>query len=275
MNFDYEFLDSGNGLKLERFGNNILIRPEKKASWTPKINAWKADAICQYDQKNTYVWEKKASFNEAWSINYGTLCFELRLSQSKNIGIFPEQEKNWQWLHEKIKQKNNYHPNVLNLFAYTGAATLVAASAGAEVCHVDASKSVVNWAFRNAQLSGLSNNPIRWIVDDALKFMQREIKRGILYDGIILDPPPMGHSKNGIFTFKKNTLLLLELCRRLLKPDASFFLFNCYAMNYTPQIAKELIMQIFKQKKLRAGELFIGKSLSNRISCSAYVRFND
>ncbi len=274
MPLDYELLDSGNQRRWERFGNNTIIRPEVRALWQPRLAEWSANAQGTYQEKGTCVWQQNHSWKEPWVVTMGSLCFELHLSQSKNIGIFPEQIKNWQWLSHVIKVSKKPNPRVLNLFAYTGGATLVAALAGAEVCHVDASKSTVRWASKNAELSLLTQRSIRWIADDAIQFLKREIKRGVYYDGIILDPPPVGHGAKGIFTFKNNAVQLLNLCKQVLVPKPLFFLFNCYAMNYTHLMAKELVASVFKQEKLKSAELFIQEESRNKqISCSVYVRF--
>ncbi len=273
MQLDYVLLDSGNQKKWERFGNNTIIRPEVRAVWQPRLTEWSASAEARQQEKGAYVWHQEVSWKEPWLIKMDQLCFELHLSQAKNIGIFPEQIKNWQWLSHVIQNSPKPNPRVLNLFAYTGAATLVAASAGAEVCHVDASKSTLRWASKNALLSQLDNQSIRWIADDAMQFLKREIKRGVFYDGIILDPPPVGHGPKGIFTFKNNVEQLLGLCKQALAPKPLFFLFNCYAMNYTHAMAKELVASVFQQEKFKSAELFIQEECRKKqISCSVYVR---
>jgi 23S rRNA (cytosine1962-C5)-methyltransferase len=194
------------------------------------------------------------------------------LSQSKNVGLFPEQEANWQWLRQTISAQGA--PNILNLFAYTGGATLVAAKAGAQVCHVDSAKSTVRWASHNWEISGLGNRPVRWIVDDAMKFLRREIARGVRYDGVILDPPPVGHGKGSIFAFKKHALDLLALTKQALRDKPLLFLFNCYALNYTPAMAKEWVQMVFGRIPMESGELFVNeKKRSKTLSCSVYVRF--
>jgi 23S rRNA (cytosine1962-C5)-methyltransferase len=273
MQLNYELLDSGNQQKWERFGDNTVIRPEVRAVWQPRLAQWSANAHCKYQEKGVYVWQKDISWKEPWLIKMDSLCFELHLSQSKNIGIFPEQIKNWRWLSHVIKNSSKPNPKVLNLFAYTGGATLVAAKAGARVCHVDASKSTMHWASQNALLSLLNNQSIRWIADDAVQFLKREIKRGVVYDGIILDPPPVGHGTKGAFVFKNNVEQLLILCKQVLRHKPLFFLFNCYAMNYSHDMAKKLVVSVFKEEKFKSAELFIQeKNRRKQISCSVYVR---
>jgi len=213
---DYELLDCGDRLKLERFGTTKLIRPEMGAIDEPKepIGDWVTDSECYSEGKSLFRWEPLL---EPWVITYGSLKFELRLSQSKNIGIFPEQASNWAWLSKKVKPGSK----ILNLFAYTGAASLVCAQAGAHVTHVDVSKSSVKWASDNARLSAVDN--IRWIVEDARVFLKREIARKNIYDGLILDPPPFGKAGQNSFLFNRDILELLDLCKQVLKPEPDYF----------------------------------------------------
>ncbi|MEI6789747.1 MAG: class I SAM-dependent methyltransferase [Myxococcaceae bacterium] len=258
---DYDLLDSGDGFKLERFGLLKLIRPDASALCKPKQpkNTWIADSICESLGKNLFAWQPNL---EPWMINYGALKLELRLSQSKNIGIFPEQESNWKWLTQKIRPGSK----ILNLFAYTGAASLVCAQKGAQVCHVDASKAAVKWASDNAKLNNLKN--IRWIVEDAQVFLKREIARKSTYDGLILDPPPFGKADKASFLFNRDILELLDLCKQVLKPEPELFLINSYAVNLKPSDLKNLVLRYFGKQKIEAGELRIGP-----LSLSAYARF--
>ena len=258
---DYDLLDFGDGLKLERFGSKKLIRPEAGADKQPKHlrNAWVADSTCESQGKNVFVWRPNLV---PWLISYGDLKLELRLSQSKNIGIFPEQESNWQWLAQKIRPGSQ----ILNLFAYTGAASLICAQKGARVCHVDASKSAVQWASDNAAVNNLKN--IRWIVEDARIFLKREIARKHIYDCLILDPPPFGQASSGNFLFNRDILELLECCRQVLKPQPELFLINSYAVNLKPQDLRNLVARYFRKQKIEAGELKIGP-----LSLSTYARF--
>ena len=283
-NFDsqYQLLDSGNGYKLEKFGNNILARPDTNCVWArqkPAGECWdKASAIFRSN------WEFKNNFKEPWTISYNKLKDEgicskqikmhLRASISKNIGIFPEQSSHWLWFSKLIAEAKQ-QPNVLNLFAYTGGATLCAAAAGAKVCHVDASKSVVNWANQNQELSGLKDAPIRWIVDDCTKFVSRELKRGVKYDGIILDPPAFGRDQKGnVFEFEKQVCQLLELCKQVLSPKPLFFIFNGYSMGYSATVLKNLLHDFFKNKSIEFGELQLEETETGRnLPCSLFARF--
>lgn len=282
-NFDeqYQLIDSGNNYKLEKFGNNIIIRPDTNCVWQTRKSEseWnKASAIFKSD------WSFKNNFQRTWLISYNklknagisnqTIKMNLRATSSKNIGIFPEQSAHWLWASELIA-KSKKQPNVLNLFAYTGGATLCAAAAGAKVCHVDASKSAVTWASQNQELSGLQNTPIRWIVDDCTKFVTREIKRGTRYDAIIMDPPAFGHDQKGkIFEFEKQVHNLLNLCAQVLSNEPLFFIFNGYSMGYSATVLKNLLQDFFKVKSIEFGELQIKETDSNRnLPCSLYARF--
>lgn len=258
---DYELLDFGEGVKLERFGPKILKRPEASALGRPKVpvEAWQPDSVCTALSKNKFHWDRALL---PWQITYGDIRLELRLSDSKNIGIFPEQERNWAWLSKKVRPG----ANILNLFAYTGGASLVCAKKGAQVCHVDASKAAVNWASKNARLSSLEN--IRWIVDDAKTFLKREIARNSQYDGLILDPPPFGKAGTLNFQFSRDILVLLELAKQVLKPETGFFLLNSYAVNMKPKELKRLVFSYFGDKQIEAGELKI-----QELSLSTYARF--
>jgi 23S rRNA (cytosine1962-C5)-methyltransferase len=274
---DYELLDSGAGQKWERFGERSVVRPDSMAIWSPAQDpaTWQADAHCVRAAGGSYEWQTTFSKGDTWVVSYGPIQFELRLSQSKNIGVFPEQEDNWHWI-DKVVRQSSAPLKILNLFAYTGGATLAATQAGAEVCHVDASKSTVNWASRNYKLSGLQDKPVRWIVDDALKFTKREIARGVRYDGVILDPPPFGHGAAGTFAFRKQAYELLMLCKQVLVPKPKLFVFNCYALNYTPQMAKALVGEVFGARSMECGELLVHeKKRPKALSCSVYVRFSE
>lgn len=279
---EYELIDSGNGLKLERFGNNIISRPDTNCVWNTKCNAnefMKASATFK-----GMGWQFAKQFKEPWTINYKTLKDEgickheikmhLRATISKNIGIFPEQSANWLWMSKLIAAQKK-QPHILNLFAYTGGATLCAAAAGAVVCHVDASKSTVNWASQNQKLSGLEDAKIRWIVDDCGKFVSREIKRETKYDGIILDPPAFGRDNTGkIFEFEKQIYSLLEMCKKILSTEPLFFIFNGYSMGYSAMVLKNLLSDFFPDKQIEFGELHLKEKIGNRsMPCSLYARF--
>lgn len=272
---EYQLIDSGNGLRYERFGNNYILRPDSMAYW--ELGQCKQiDASCIARQNGQFEWTKHPSFNPEWKMTvFDGLSFELRGTTSKNIGIFPEQLSQWRWISDKITEKIKVGKScsVLNLFAYTGGATLAVARAGAEVCHLDASKSVVAWAKRNAELSGLSDKPIRWIVDDALTFVRREVRRKRVYDMIIMDPPAMGHTPSGkLLTFDEMVLPLLEALAQL-APDPDAFIFNAYALGYPPVLVKNLLADFYPHKEVEAGELGLVDQRGNRLSCSIFARF--
>jgi len=284
---NYRLLDSGNGLRLEQFGSNVIVRPDHTCLWQPSLatTEWsKADAVYTKHGTSTWTWARKPSFKEPWLFTYRqqlksgkTLKFScnLRLSQSKNIGIFPEQASQWEWMANLIDSVS-YSPTVLNLFGYTGAATLCAAAAGAQVCHVDASQSAITFARTNQAASKLGDAPIRWIVEDCAKFIAREIKRGVMYDGIILDPPAFGHDPKGkIFAFEKNVITLLKLCKEALKPKPLFIIFNGYAMGHSATILKNIVSDAFPKKTIEFGELHIAEYEHRRtLPCSIFARIS-
>ena len=230
---DYEVLDTSNGEKLERWGDYFLVRPDPQVLWdTPKkLRQWKKpNGHYHRSHKGGGQWEF-FDLPKTWDIQYKELKFHLQPFSFKHTGLFPEQAVNWDWFSDKIR-KANRPVKVLNLFAYTGGATLAAAAAGASVTHVDASKGMVNWAKENAQLSGLREKPIRWLVDDCVKFVEREIRRGNHYDGIIMDPPSYGRGPKGeIWKIEESIHPLVKLCAQLLVDRPLFFLINSYFKN--------------------------------------------
>lgn len=240
---DYEVIDTSNGEKLERWGKYILLRPDPQVLWnTPKKNpAWrKLNAHYHRSKKGGGEWEF-FDLPEQWSIHYKELTFHLKPFSFKHTGLFPEQAANWDWFSELIQ--NAHRPvKVLNLFAYTGGATCAAAKAGASVTHVDASKGMVTWAKENAQASGLSDAPIRWIVDDCVKFVEREIRRGNHYDAIIMDPPSYGRGPKGeIWKIEEKIHPFIALCQQLLSDEPLFFLVNSYTTGLAPAVLSYLI----------------------------------
>ena len=240
---DYELLDCGRGEKLERWGDKILVRPDPQAIWnTPRtLREWKVNDG-RYSRSSTGGghWDKR-SLPQHWTVRYGSLTFQVGPMNFKHTGLFPEQAVNWDWFSDKIK--NAGRPvKVLNLFAYTGGATLAAAAAGASVTHVDASKGMVMWAKENAASSGLSEAPIRWLVDDCVKFVEREIRRGNHYDGIIMDPPSYGRGPKGeIWKIEESIFPFVELCEKLLSDDPLFFLINSYTTGLAPAVLTYMI----------------------------------
>ena len=228
---DYEVLDTSAGEKLERWDRYILVRPDPQVIWnTPKIHPlWqKADARYVRSSQGGGHWEYRRELPESWKINYKDLTFKISPTGFKHTGLFPEQAVNWDMMREKIAGAGR-NIRVLNLFAYTGGASLAAAAAGASVCHVDAAKGMVHWARENAELSGLSERPMRWIVDDCAKFVEREIRRGSFYDAIILDPPSYGRGPGGeVWKLEDQIYDLVGLCAGVLTENPLFVLLNSY-----------------------------------------------
>lgn len=240
---DYEVLDSSQGEKLERWGKYILIRPDPQVIWdTPKVlPGWKKpNAHYHRSSKGGGEWEF-FDLPKEWNIQYKDLSFHLQPFSFKHTGLFPEQAANWDWFSNKIKQANR-PIKVLNLFAYTGGATIAAAKAGASVTHVDASKGMVTWAKENAILSGLEHAPIRYLVDDCVKFVEREIRRGNVYDAIIMDPPSYGRGPKGeIWKIEDAIHSFVKLCTKILSKEPLFFLINSYTTGLQPMVLSYLI----------------------------------
>lgn len=257
---DYEILDASGGEKLERWGDYILVRPDPQVIWnTPKIHkGWrKRNAHYHRSAKGGGEWEF-FDLPKQWEIHYKALTFQLKPFSFKHTGLFPEQAANWDWFSEKVVRAGR-QVKVLNLFAYTGGATLAAAQAGASVTHVDASKGMVTWAHENARSSGLEDAPIRWIVDDCMKFVEREIRRGNHYDGIIMDPPSYGRGPKGeIWKIEDAIHPLVKRCSELLSDHPLFFLINSYTTGLAPAVlAYMLSIEVGKKYggKVRAEEL--------------------
>ena len=249
---DYELLDTSAGERLERWGEVILIRPDPQIIWnTPKQLALWKQAHARYRRSSTGggAWQILKKVPPVWKISYGDLRFQLKTMGFKHTGVFPEQAVNWDFTGNLIR--NAPKPlKVLNLFAYTGGATLACAQAGACVCHVDASTGMVAWARENAAASGLSDRPIRWLVDDCIKFVQREQRRGNRYDGIIMDPPSYGRGPGGeVWKLEEQLFSLVELCRSILSPDAKFFLLNSYTTGLSPSVM-EYLLGVLLQKPM-------------------------
>ena len=247
---DYELLDCSGGERLERWGNVVLIRPDPQVIWnTPKEHPlWhRADARYVRSKEGGGHWECRRQLPEAWNINYKDLQFKISPTGFKHTGLFPEQAVNWDMMREKITGAGR-SVKVLNLFAYTGGATLAAASAGASVCHVDAAKGMVHWARENAELSSLAERPIRWIVDDCAKFVEREIRRGNTYDAIIMDPPSYGRGPGGeVWKLEDQIYDLVKLCTGVLSDDPLFCLLNSYTTGLSAS-AMAYVLSVNMQK---------------------------
>ena len=248
---DYEIISTSDGEKLERWGDVILIRPDPQIIWkTNKINPKWNSANAKYlrSNKGGGHWEEYSRNKTDWKILYKDLKFNIKPTGFKHTGLFPEQAVNWDFCMDKIKNAGR-EINVLNLFAYTGGATLACASAGASVCHVDASKGMVSWARDNAKLSGLEEKPIRWIVDDCEKFINREIKRGKKYDAIIMDPPSYGRGPNGeVWKLEDQIYSLVELCCGVMSDNPLFFILNSYTTGLSPSVMQYLLGVVIKKR---------------------------
>ena len=275
---DYEVIDCSKGEKLERWGDYILVRPDPQVIWdTPrKEKGWhKMNAHYHRSKKGGGEWEF-FDLPQQWSIHYRNLTFQLKPFSFKHTGLFPEQAANWDWFSELIK-KAGRPVKVLNLFAYTGGATIAAAAAGASVTHVDASKGMVTWAKENAASSGLADAPIRWIVDDCVKFVEREIRRGNHYDAIIMDPPSYGRGPKGeIWKIEESIHPLVKLCTQLLVEKPLFFLINSYTTGLQPAVLSYLIGTELKRfpGKVIADEIGLPVSSNGlTLPCGASGRF--
>lgn len=275
---DYEVIDCSKGEKLERWGDYILVRPDPQVIWdTPrKEKGWhKMNAHYHRSKKGGGEWEF-FDLPQQWSIHYRNLTFQLKPFSFKHTGLFPEQAANWDWFSELIK-KAGRPVKVLNLFAYTGGATIAAAAAGASVTHVDASKGMVTWAKENAASSGLADAPIRWIVDDCVKFVEREIRRGNHYDAIIMDPPSYGRGPKGeIWKIEESIHPLVKLCAQLLVDRPLFFLINSYTTGLQPAVLSYLIGTELKRfpGKVTANEIGLPVSSNGlTLPCGASGRF--
>ena len=252
---DYEVIDTSCGEKLERWGKYILLRPDPQVIWKTEktVPEWnRLNGHYHRSSKGGGEWEF-FKLPQEWTISYRELNFRLKPFSFKHTGLFPEQAVNWDWCGERIRQANR-PVKVLNLFAYTGGATLAAASAGASITHVDASKGMVTWAKENAAASHLEDAPIRWLVDDCVKFVEREIRRGNKYDGIIMDPPSYGRGPKGeIWKIEESIYPFVELASQLLSDDALFFLINSYTTGLQPAVLSYMLNTVIQKK--RGGEV--------------------
>lgn len=241
---DYELIDATQGNRLERWGSVVLVRPDPQVVWgLPRASSlWdKADAVYHRSTKGGGQWEIRRKLPQRWKIHAGDLTLVVSPTGFKHTGVFPEQAVNWAWYREKIKAAGR-PIRVLNLFGYTGGATLACAAAGAAVCHVDASKGIVAWARENAQASGLEDRPIRWIVDDCAKFVAREIRRGSRYDAIVMDPPSYGRGPGGeVWKLEDNIYDLIALCSQVLSDQPLFVAVNSYTTGLSPAVMEYIL----------------------------------
>ena len=278
---DYEILDMANGEKLERWGNVTLVRPDPQIIWKQKSfpNKWKeVNAVYNRSKTGGGSWNYKKQMPKAWQIKYKNLTFNIKPMGFKHTGLFPEQAVNWDWMINKIEdeKKHKKEIKVLNLFAYTGGATVACLSAGASVCHVDSSKGMVSWAKENVISSKLADRKVRYIIDDVVKFVQREIRRGNKYDAIIMDPPSYGRGAKGeVWQFENNIYDLVELCTQVLSDDPLFFLINSYTTGISAKVLENMLrLEIKKKGTLSSGE--IGLPMKNSeivLPCGIYARW--
>lgn len=305
---DYELLDSGQGEKLERFGKFVLIRPHAEATWkkSQPQSIWNtADAIFKRTHGGRGNWEIKRQLPDSWPMHWlDGIVAQVHLAPFKHTGVFPEQSAHWLWMKELIQKRRTQNlkavsqvqkdltqkfesgaqsqfqnpPHILNLFAYTGMASIVCAHEGAKVTHVDSSRSAIGWAKQNQAASGLDPRSIRWILDDVLTFVKREIKRGVKYDGIIMDPPAYGHGTKGeVWSFSSAFTKLLDLCVQVLVDEPLFVLVNVYSGNMPAETVKKMLQEKMRnyQGFFEAGELVLQQVDTKRsVSTGVFARFN-
>lgn len=278
---DYALLDSGGGRKLERYGPYRVVRPEPQCLWSPRLPAseWeRADAVFDpTDEEDAGRWRFNGTPDQIWPLAWGEAKFQGRFTAFRHLAFFPEQAANWAWLEARVRAAAGA-PRVLNLFGYTGVASLVMAAAGAAVTHVDASKKAVGWARENAALSGLDDRPIRWITEDARKYVQREVRRGSQYEGIILDPPKYGRGPDGeVWRLFENLPEMTDLCVRLLSENAKFLVLNAYAERISGAALAGLLAEKLEGRggRIEWGELALEEQRGDRaIGMSFFARWS-
>ena len=276
---DYGLLDSGGGRKLERYGPYRVVRPEPQCLWSPRLGAaeWEAaDAVFDpADEDDAGAWRFKARPPEAWPLAWGQVRFHARFTAFRHLAFFPEQAANWAWLDARLRGAGN-QPKVLNLFGYTGVASLVCAAAGAAVTHIDASKKAIGWARENAALSKLDERPIRWICEDARRYVQREVRRGSRYEGIILDPPKYGRGPDGeVWRLMEHLPELATLCAELLSDSPAFLLLNAYAERISGAALAGLLADKLASRggRIDWGELALVQDDTRQVGMSFYARW--
>jgi 23S rRNA (cytosine1962-C5)-methyltransferase len=276
MGEKYALIDSGNQQKLERFGDYLIARPCSQALWRPSLSKdqWeRADAHFSRDGGNS--WTQKTKLPESWVVEIENVRFKIAPTDFGHLGVFPEHSLLWKPMKEIIR-KQKLAPQILNLFAYSGGATLAAAQAGARVCHLDASKGMVAWARENAALNGLTSAPIRWIVDDVVKFLGREIKRGNQYEGIILDPPSFGRGSQGeVFKIERDIHEILSLCCKVLSKNPLFLIFTTHTPGMTPIVMGHLLKQKMQglNGRIHTGEMVLPSELGIEIPSGSYAQW--
>lgn len=274
---DYEILGMSDGEKLERWGKYTLLRPDPQIVWSDKLNKNNINAHYHRSNKGGGYWEKLTSLPDSWQVHYKDLTFNVKLMSFKHTGIFPEQAVNWDFMMNKIT--NAKRPiKVLNLFAYTGCATVACLKAGASVVHVDSSKGMVDWAKENVKSSKLENAPVRFLVDDCIKFVKREIRRGNKYDAIIMDPPSFGRGANKeVWDIEKDLYPLVKLCTEILSDKPLFFIINSYTAGLSPTVLENILkLTLSKYKgKITSGELGIETQNKLILPCGVYGRYEE
>lgn len=275
---DYELIDSGDGKKYERFGNVSLVRPCSQAMWLPdEQTSWRR-ATATFDREEGNRWHNRGALPKEWTIETAGIRFRLSGTDFGHLGIFPEQRAQWRWIRDVVAKETerNSAPSVLNLFAYSGGSTMAAALGGASVCHLDASKGMVQWARDNAALNGLKEHPIRWIADDAHKFMEREIRRGRRYDAVVFDPPTFGRGANGeMYKIERDLKKTVSLVRELLSQNPLFVLFSSHTPGLSCTVAENILAQAFPSAGIESGEMLLeGRSrpCPSGIYCRATFR---
>jgi 23S rRNA (cytosine1962-C5)-methyltransferase len=275
---DYALLDSGHGRKLERFGALTLDRPEEQAIWTPRLPEaeWaRADAAFtgDTDEEGAGRWRRRAGLDESWTCRHESIRFICRFTSFRHVGAFPEQEAHWAFMRERLSAgQGSERPSLLNLFGYTGLASLIAAEAGAEVTHVDASKKAIAWARDNQALSGFDDRPIRWLLDDAGKFAARDVRRGRRYHGILLDPPKYGRGPNGeVWDLFRDLPEMLRLCRQLVRPDG-FLILTSYAIRASFLSFDRLCAELLGPA-VQSGELALREQGGGLLATSLFCRW--
>jgi len=276
---DFEVLDTGDGEKLERWGRFVLRRPDPQTIW-PKADPemWeRADAVYHRSEKGGGHWEFRRQLPERWTVSYEGLRFHVRPTGFKHMGLFPEQGANWMWMRDLIRESGRKDLRILNLFGYTGGATLACAAAGGHVTHVDAAKGMVQWAKENRELSGLPETSCRWIVDDALRFIQREIRRGNRYDGILMDPPSYGRGPSGeVWKLENELYRLIETSARLLSEEPVFFLLNSYTTGFQASVLSNMLEKCVSSRfggEIDSQELCLPVTSGGVLPCGASGRW--
>ena len=273
---DYEIIAMSNGEKLEKWGNYYLLRPDPQVIWQEELDKSLAHAHYIRSSKGGGHWETLKKIPDSWQVKYKDLTFNVKLMGFKHTGIFPEQAYNWDFMMNKIKNANR-PVKVLNLFAYTGCASVACLSQGAEVVHIDSSKGMIDWAKENVKSSGLEDKPIRFLVDDCKKFVEREIRRGNKYDAIIMDPPSFGRGANNeVWDIEKDLYNLVEKCMEILNDKPLFFIINSYTAGLSPTVLENILKKFFKeQDKITCGELGIKAKNNLILPCGVYGRYEE